>query len=149
MCPRYLRNQMILPSRHPPSLRSLRRPQSPLTPPPPPPLEEYYQELNRASLMQDTYVSFKSNQNIPICFHQGPSSHQLLEATSPPNSSGYYSSHSPQAHNSSNCSSPPHIYDRPTSPAKSNLSNGSGKPFFKPSAIVPLQIDQPAEKSSA
>ena len=41
------------------------------------------------------------------------------------------SSHSPP-HNSSNCSSPPHIYDRPMSPAKSNLSNGSGKPFFKP-----------------
>ena len=82
---------------------------------------------------------------MPFCFHQGPSSHQLIEATSPPNSSGYYSSQSPP-HNSSNCSSPPHIYDRPTSPAKSNLSNGSGKPFFKPSAVVPLPIDQPAEK---
>ena len=49
MCPRYLRNQVPLTS-VPPSLRSLRRPQSPLSPPPPPPLEEYYQELNKVAL---------------------------------------------------------------------------------------------------
>ena len=44
-----MRNQTSLAS-GPSSLRSLRRPRSPLSPPPPPPLEEYYQELNKVAL---------------------------------------------------------------------------------------------------
>merc|ERR1719341_2494186 len=112
VCPRYLRNQVLLTS-VPPSLRSLRRPQSPLSPPPPPPLEEYYQELNK-----------------------GSSGCQLQEAMSLPHSSGYYSS---PPHNSSGyCSSPPHIYDRPISPAKSSLSSGSGSSRSSPRAANPV-----------